>query len=1335
MRKLWALEALLLGLLVAGILPAPALAAQRDELAGALSGVVYELTPQGAQPVAGAQVELLAAGFPRRLVQTDLQGRFGISGLPSAVYKLVASKAGVDPGYVDSYYRAGGASFGFLEATPVELAAGQSVQDLAIRLLRRSDFSGSISGQVRRAADALPVSAGLVIARATFSAFQARSVLGPNGGYRLERLPPGNYFVTVLAPGHARQIWPDALFPEAGQIVTVPPPLPGGAVSGINFSLHPGGSIAGTVRRRSNPAVRVHGATVVVVAESGRRMAVETASADGEYRMDFLPLGTYRVAAWVRPAHAENLSFDVYQEASTLDAATPVILSAASPVAASVDLALPDGGVLQGAVTDARGQPIAGALVTAHPEHNPLGLAFSAPSTLDGTYRIEKLAAGRHVVQAAAPGHVREFYADVLDRQRAVPVAVAAGALSDGIDFELEPGRSLSGTVRLGGAAVAGARVLLRSDTAGFERSSRTGANGVYRIGELPAVQDARLIVLAPEAAPAQVFPVDLRTADRTLDVDLERGRALGGLVVSVEGIPIAGAVLELSHPSLPSSLSSRTDANGRFRFEHLPSIDGYRVVAGAADHARSAAAGISLALGDRLDLRLELGPGRSIEGRVTLEGSALEGIRVTAHSTAGGIGASARTAVDGSYVISGLAAAPDHLVVAGRDALQAVPYPERIDLRSASATGIDIDIPAGRSLSGRVTSGGAPLAGARVVAWSPSARRGGVAMTDIQGSYSIANLSSAPDYQLMAVRPGFAPQFYVGAASPSDALEVDLSSGSAAGLDFELVAGVSLAGSVRSAANQPVPGAFVHVTAAGKVVGSARAGADGELETTPVAPGVYDVVARAAGQPGAARLSGVSVGSEPVQGLLLSFQPGGAIEGTLSLSTGMDPAAAASTVIVLRAEEREFAGLALAAADGGYRIDGLLAGSYLVTARADGHLPQAHPDASTLEAALPVSVAASETTSGVDFLLPVDPNGGASGSVSIRAGVGGLAISSCSVSPGVWTSKASVTAAWEAVEGALGYNVLFDMNEDTLVAATPTLAADMTSVTSETLSDGIYYAHVRSFELEKDPETGLPLGVISQVDHAGPFLLDTTPPPPPEALSSVSDTGQIALSWLNPQGDLGGSGLDEIQALRGGLGFAAAPSEGLLVYRNAAPQAGAKDGFVDTGLSDGLSYFYSVFAVDAAGNVSLPGAQHSSVPAPLGEDAQAPEAPAGVQVMATETEVVLLWQNPQDADLQGIEIRYSTNGFASRSSGEVIADLRGVRPGEVMSFVHFAPGPGTHYYSIYAYDGVPNYSQAPAQVFIRLGGQVPASGWPAGVLTGCAVLAAGRLRRRRRSG
>src|SRR5206468_3823033 len=120
-----------------------------------------------------------------------------------------------------------------------------------------------------------------------------------------------------------------------------------------------------------------------------------------------------------------------------------------------IDFALELGGSISGTVTDALGTPIAGAYVSAN-SNTGYG---SAASAADGTYTITGLVPGNYVVYASAltcpispPGgacvtYPTKYYINTYDYNAATLFTARRSSTLTGIDFALEVGGSISGTV------------------------------------------------------------------------------------------------------------------------------------------------------------------------------------------------------------------------------------------------------------------------------------------------------------------------------------------------------------------------------------------------------------------------------------------------------------------------------------------------------------------------------------------------------------------------------------------------------------------------------------------------------------------------------------------------------------------------------------------------------------------------------------------------------------------------------------------------------------------------------------------------------------------------
>ena len=91
----------------------------------------------------------------------------------------------------------------------------------------------------------------------------------------------------------------------------------------------------------------------------------------------------------------------------------------------------------------------------------------------------------------------------------------------------------------------------------------------------------------------------------------------------------------------------------------------------------------------------------------------------------------------------------------------------------------------------------------------------------------------------------------------------------------------------------------------------------------------------------------------------------------------------------------------------------------------------------------------------------------------------------------------------------------------------------------------------------------------------------DQTPPAGDTGLTAVGATSQVTLSWTNS------SSVDFTQSIvryRTDGKFPVSPVDGFPVVTKTG-SSGAADGFVHTGLTNGTTYSYSVFAQDGSGN------------------------------------------------------------------------------------------------------------------------------------------------------
>ena len=214
--------------------------------------------------------------------------------------------------------------------------------------------------------------------------------------------------------------------------------------------------------------------------------------------------------------------------------------------------------------------------------------------------------------------------------------------------IEMERGVTIGGTVKTrDGKAVGGATVIIMA-RAGADSSPdwsyvpevkvTTDTEGRWRFNEMPTGWSFVYIrVTHPDYVPTFMQrdvpkPSDFLLKAKKAEMILDEGVALAGRVVDDQGRPLAGAKIGLGadrrirHSGFPSV---STDAEGRFRFGHVPS--GTQTVTAQSPGRAPELADVVVASGMK-PVEFRLGPGHLIRGRVVNpEGKPLDGVTVQA--------------------------------------------------------------------------------------------------------------------------------------------------------------------------------------------------------------------------------------------------------------------------------------------------------------------------------------------------------------------------------------------------------------------------------------------------------------------------------------------------------------------------------------------------------------------------------------------------------------------------------------------------------------------------------------------------------------------------------
>jgi uncharacterized GH25 family protein len=381
----------------------------------------------------------------------------------------------------------------------------------------------------------------------------------PSGYYEFKNISAGPRVLTVSAEGYGLQV-NNHLTPFKGH-----PDDDGG--SPIDFRLSPGKPIAGRII--GPDGMGIPGARVLAMNYGNTTGSRGEGVADegGAFQIDGLQDGSYilmvnapgfRALRLNRVQVGEmNVQVDMVKQACI---AGRVFDSEGSPVASFTGSAL-------------RTSPDLGAT----PIFEATSIENTFNKTADGAFELCGLDPGTYAVQISAAG-----YAPTLSES----FTVAEGQPLPTINVRLTRGGTIKGRVLdSSGAGVAGARVSSRDNIddgmAGFfggmisttatSRETRTGPEGAFELTLLnPGVY--RIVVEHPRYAMESI--TDLHVGDGTpVDVGaltLKEGGTVQGKVVTQAGQALPGAFVQLLGNDPTFSYQTRTDSEGKYRFEHV---------------------------------------------------------------------------------------------------------------------------------------------------------------------------------------------------------------------------------------------------------------------------------------------------------------------------------------------------------------------------------------------------------------------------------------------------------------------------------------------------------------------------------------------------------------------------------------------------------------------------------------------------------------------------------------------------------------------------------------------------------------------------------------------
>jgi 5-hydroxyisourate hydrolase-like protein (transthyretin family) len=511
------------------------------------------------------------SSFSQNICGYVSNGEYTIGGLPSGSYKVrfTAGYGEIAPGeygqlnYATQFYNGKATE---AEAEPVSVTAGSATANIDAEM----HVGGKIAGKVVSASGKAAVKGAEVCASPVSKRASPGGCAQTNaaGEYTIPRLATGSYRVRFRAgyehPEYLVQFYSGRERRGESDPVSV---TAGATTANVDAELQEGGKVSGTV---------IDASSKVPLKEIGVcvRAFCATTNAAGEYTIQGIPTGFYKVR--FAPGYATNRNYitQYYNEKPTFEAANEIAVTAGATTP-NIDAELHQGGKVKGTVVDATTKaPIqyveVCALRSGSEEYEYTGCARTDAS---GAYAIEGLSGGSYKIGfyvygyegggAANLNYLTQYYSGAASLESAAVVAVTPGSTSTGIDAELHEGGRISGTVT-GAPSAAPIRyaeacaVKVGGSEEEYGECARTDASGHYTIEGLSSgsytvrfssfvpgleAQNNYLTRYYDEKGPGEAAdPVSVTVGSTATGIDAELqvgGQVKGKVVAASNGVPL----------------------------------------------------------------------------------------------------------------------------------------------------------------------------------------------------------------------------------------------------------------------------------------------------------------------------------------------------------------------------------------------------------------------------------------------------------------------------------------------------------------------------------------------------------------------------------------------------------------------------------------------------------------------------------------------------------------------------------------------------------------------------------------------------------------------------
>lgn len=488
------------------------------QASGTVTGRV--LSPDGAEPVGLADVELqIGNRIVGVAVTSDAdedRGTYRFENVPAGGFVVEA---------FDNRSGRAGRSAGTL-TTQAEVVTTD------VTLVRTGTVTGTVTSNGAPAVHAtVTVRAGV----SGLNSVSLRATTDGDGVFVFTGIPEGAFSLSANNAAGLTGSASGTLTGPAGQPITAT----------ADIALTPSVTVEGIVRAHGTTDP-VAGARVTV--RVGGRTLVATTTADGSYRLPFVPLGSLLVRAEAPAGHDRG-------EAALVTADTPGATH-------TVDIEMSGVGSVQGTARGSNGSPLSAGTVSLVNDGWALpGLGgtvtISAPVQPDGAFRIDDAPAGTMSLRLVVPADPRAGTAN----GTIAPLETLA------LDVQLENAGSVTGAVTAPGtgAPASGSDVtvtLTRTGKPALNFYTHSNSQGAFTVTNVP-LGNVSVLVSDPPSGGRAVASGVLSSNGQTLDVGTLALDNDAIRVVSVDpatgatGVPRSSVVrVTFSEPALPSSVN-----------------------------------------------------------------------------------------------------------------------------------------------------------------------------------------------------------------------------------------------------------------------------------------------------------------------------------------------------------------------------------------------------------------------------------------------------------------------------------------------------------------------------------------------------------------------------------------------------------------------------------------------------------------------------------------------------------------------------------------------------------------------------------------------------------